>query len=379
MGAAANVVLIDPALVGVENSTGRGGSLQPGDTAPSATFSLTLTGVKVLANQAQGDGAGIYTASPMTATNLVVSGNTSTTNGGGMYNEGNTSITNSTFSGNKAEGGGGIFLTGANTVTISGTTLSGNRAVGGGAVSARSGVAVNLTNSTISGNLADDVGAGYYTNSQATMRFVTIANNIASADSPAAGVGINTFPSGTIALSLKNVLLSANKKGWDSIAEPNGPADPSSLLSANCGYTGGASGSITSAGYNLSNDTSCTAGLNQIASDKNNVDPKLDVLALNSPGLTQTHALLTGSPALGAGGAVVGVTVDQRGITRDATPDIGAYEVPTPPVTPPAASGGGGGGCSVNPNAQFDGGLLGLLAAALGGLMLRRRRSGARN
>jgi hypothetical protein len=264
-----------------------------------------------------------------------------------MYNEGNASITNSTFSGNKAEGGGGMFLTGANTVTISGTTLSGNRAIGGGAVSARSGVAVNLTNSTISGNLADDVGAGYYTNSQATMRFVTIANNIASADSPAAGVGINTFPSGSAALSLKNVLLSGNKKGWDPIAEPNGPADPSLLLSANCGYTGGASGSIMSAGYNLSSDTSCTAGLNQIASDKNNVDPKLDVLALNSPGLTQTHALLAGSPALGAGMAVVGVTVDQRGITRDATPDIGAYEEPTPPVTPPvtppAASGGGGG------------------------------------
>jgi len=138
-----------------------------------------------------------------------------------------------------------------------------------------------------------------------------------------------------------------------------------------------------SVGYNLSSDTSCATDLNQIASDKNNVDPKLDVLALNSPGLTQTHALLAGSPALGAGMAVVGVTVDQRGITRDATPDIGAYEelTPpvTPPVTPPAASGGGGGGCSVNPNAQFDGGLLGLMAAALGGLMLRRRRSGARN
>jgi hypothetical protein len=378
VGAAANVVQIDPALVGDQNSAGRGGSQKPSDTAPSATFSLTLSGVKVLANEAQGDGAGVYSSSPMTATNLVVSTNISTVNGGGMYNEGDTSITNSTFSGNKAEGGGGIFFTGTNTVIISATTLSGNRAVGGGAVSARSGVTVSMTNSTISGNLADDVGAGYYTNSPATMRFVTIANNIASADSPAAGVGINTFPSGAVSVSLKNVLLSANKKGWDPIAEPNGPADPAALASANCGYTGGASGAITSAGYNLSSDTSCTADLDQIASDKNNVDPKLDVLALNSPGTTQTHALLDGSPALGAGGAIVGVTVDQRGITRDATPDIGAYEVQTPISVAPPISSGGGGGCTVNPNSQFDGGLLGLLAAAMGGLMLRRRRSATR-
>ncbi len=369
VGAGANVVLIDPALVGDENATGRGGSQKPGDTAPSASFSLTLSGVKVLGNKAQGDGAGIYTASPLTMTNAVVSTNISTVNGGGMYNEGNTSVTNSTFSGNKAEGGGGVLLTGSNTVGFSGTTLSGNRAVGGGAVSARSGVTVAMTNSTISGNLADDVGAGYYTNSPATLRFVTIANNIASADSPAAGVGINVFPSGAVSVSLKNVLLAANKKGWDPVAEPDGPADTTSLLSANCGYTGGASGTIDSAGYNLSSDTSCTADLDQLASDKNNVDPKIAALA-NNGGTTMTHALLGGSPALGAGSAVTGVTLDQRGVTRDATPDIGAYEVPTP-VAP---SSSGGGGCTVNPDAAFDPGLLAVLAAAMGGLLLRRRR-----
>jgi uncharacterized protein (TIGR03382 family) len=32
----------------------------------------------------------------------------------------------------------------------------------------------------------------------------------------------------------------------------------------------------------------------------------------------------------------------------------------------------------MNPNAQFDGGLLAMLAAAMGGLMLRRRRSAVR-
>jgi LPXTG-motif cell wall-anchored protein len=82
------------------------------------------------------------------------------------------------------------------------------------------------------------------------------------------------------------------------------------------------------------------------------------------------------------------VTEDQRGVARDAVPDIGAYEdaavvVPPPaPAVPPATdtgtsgSSGGGGGCAVSPNADFDAGLLGLLAAAASGLFLRRRREG---
>jgi predicted outer membrane repeat protein len=372
VGPAANVVLVDPWLVGAESAEdegGTGGGKPPGvgDEEGAATFSLILTGVKVLANQAQGDGAGIYNAAPMTATRVVVSGNTSTVNGGGIYNEGLTSITDSTISNNAAEGGGGVFLTGAEPVNFSGVTLSGNRAVGGGAVSGRSGVAVSMVNSTISGNLAEDVGAGFYANGPTTLRFVTIANNIAGADSPAAGVGINAFPSGSVAVSLKNVLLSANLKGWEFATYPD-PADDPTLLPANCGYTGGATGAITSAGNNLSSDASCTLDLDD-TTDLNEIDPKIGDLADNG-GLTLTHKLLAGSPALGAGGAVAGVSLDQRGVTRDATPDIGAYEEPS------AAIGGGGGGCTVNPGAQFDGGLLGLLAAAMGGLMLRRRRTG---
>jgi hypothetical protein len=44
-------------------------------------------------------------------------------------------------------------------------------------------------------------------------------------------------------------------------------------------------------------------------------------------GLTQTMALLLGSPAIDAGVAVPGVTTDQRGTERDDHPDIGAFEV----------------------------------------------------
>jgi len=196
---------------------------------------------------------------------------------------------------------------------------------------------------------------------------VTIAKNISAADSITAGSGINTFPSGGGAITLKNVLLQGNLRG------------ATGTIPANCGGTGN-NVTVDSMGHNLSSDTTCdnSTWLND-TTDKNNIDPKIDVLALNAPGLTQTHALLAGSPALGAGVAVALITTDQRGIARDATPDIGAYEEPTPiSQVPPFSSGGGGGGCTVNPNAQFDGGLIGLLAAAMSGLMLRRRRSAVR-
>jgi len=381
VGAAANYARVNPALSGADSSTGKGGSRRPEEGEPAgATFSLTLTGVKVLANSAQGDGAGIYTGSPMNATAVVVSGNTSTVNGGGLYNEGNTSIVNSTISNNTAEGGGGVFLTGSNTVNISGSTLSGNTAVGGGGISGRSGMTLKVVNSTISGNIGSDVGAGVYSNGNVQLNFVTIANNIAGSDSKTQGSGINTFPSSSTAnaVTLKNVLLAGNLAG----------SDPAARFSANCGMTGGGI-PVTSQGSNLSSDASCDMWLTA-ATDKKSVDPKLDVLADNT-GPTLTHKLLEGSPAMAAGTADAAVTVDQRGVARDAVPDIGAYEDPAPVVTPgtdtgtgtgtlpitdTSSSSGGGGGCAVNPNADFDAGLLGLLAAAASGLFLRRRREG---
>lgn len=369
VGPGAAVVLIDPNVTGDANSAGRGGSLKPGESDPGgATYSLKLTNVIVDGNHAQGDGGGVYTAAAMTVIGSSVRNNTSTTNGGGIYNEGNSTFSATTISGNEAEGGGGFFGTGSNTVNIAGVTLSGNSAVGGGAISGRSGVTINLVNTTISGNTGTDVGAGLYTNGTANLNFVTIAQNLSGADAAGAGSGINVFPASNAAnaLNLKNVLLAANKRGW---LPGMDAAAIAALPSANCGLTGNGI-PVVSSGSNLSGDTSCSTWVDD-TSDKNGVDPLIGDLADNG-GPTQTHALLTGSPALGAGKADATVTLDQRGTTRDATPDIGAYEVPTPPAPP--SSDGGGGGCTTNPNAGFDMGLLGLMAAAMAGLFLRRRR-----
>ena len=361
-GPAAAVVLVDPNITGDENSAGRGGSQRPTDPDLAATLSLTLTDVVVDTNTAGGDGGGIYTAAPMTATNVVVSNNTAVTNGGGIYNEGNSTVTDATISGNEAEGGGGMFLTGSNTIAIDGSTLNGNRAIGGGAISSRSSVTVNMLNSTISTNLAEDVGAGFYSNGTALLRFVTIAGNVSGSDSATAGAGINTFSStGNPEVTVKNVLLAANLKGWDAVTNPDGPPDLGVLVDANCGRTGAGVPHITSTGNNLSSDATCGTVLS-LGTDINNVDPLIGPLADNG-GATQTHALLAGSPARGAGAEEAGVTVDQRDVVRETPPDIGAYE---------ARSSGGGGGCSIG---NSDPLLPAFLLAALAAIGLRRRQS----
>ncbi|MCX7597102.1 MAG: hypothetical protein N2235_25815, partial [Fischerella sp.] len=70
-------------------------------------------------------------------------------------------------------------------------------------------------------------------------------------------------------------------------------------------------------GTTLGNDYNATANIT-IA------DPKLDSLQ-NIDGVL-VHPLPSGSPAINAGTSNAGITTDQRGISRDAQPDIGAFE-----------------------------------------------------
>jgi MYXO-CTERM domain-containing protein len=377
VGPAAAVVLADPNKTGQASSEGRGGSKKPGTTGEEggATLTLEMKQVTVSGNSAQGDGGGIYTAAALTASELLVADNSASTNGGGIYNEGNTAITGSTIRDNTAEGGGGFFGTGSNVVNFSAVTISGNKAVGGGGISGRSGVTLRLVNTTISANIGSDTGGGLYTNGAAELRFVTIARNLAGADASTAGSGINTFPSSSKLVTMKNVLLADNRKGY---TDGMTAAEIAALPSANCGSTG-TSLNVASRGFNLSSDGSCQSVLN-LAGDQNAKDAKIGDLADNGGG-SLTHALLPNSPALGAGQAEADIQSDQRGETRDATPDIGAFEVPSAVVTSTdttdtTVSGSSGGGCTVNPDAGFDPGLPALVLAALGGLWLRRRRQG---
>jgi hypothetical protein len=76
----------------------------------------------------------------------------------------------------------------------------------------------------------------------------------------------------------------------------------------------------TNQGNNLTDDDHCTGY--QL---KPNVLTTLDTLKDNG-GFVPTIALLPGSPAIGAGGQVLGISTDARGIPRPSNPDVGAYQ-----------------------------------------------------
>ena len=97
------------------------------------------------------------------------------------------------------------------------------------------------------------------------------------------------------------------------------------IISGNTSSSGNnCSGAITSQGHNLASDGTCVL---VATGDLSGMDPLLGPLQ-NNGGSTQTHALLSGSPAIDAGDNKVCPAADQRGVARPqgATCDIGAYE-----------------------------------------------------
>jgi hypothetical protein len=97
---------------------------------------------------------------------------------------------------------------------------------------------------------------------------------------------------------------------------------------------------FTDHGSNLVSTAAADCGLGAGTGDLFGVDPKLIALASNG-GPTQTEALGTGSPALGAVDSNGFCQfVDQRGLPRpDTRCDIGAYQHQQPPPPPPAPPG----------------------------------------
>ena len=221
-------------------------------------------------------------------------------NGAGIHTDSATvGIGYSTISANTATGDGGGVYSAAGTVVISSSTLTGNSAASEGGGVYTSAGSISLYNSTMTGNTATTSGGGAYT-SAGTL----ILTN--------ATIAANTAPQGS------NIITSL------------GFVSPSNTIIANGSGSANCAGTITSGGYNLSNDASC--GLTQ-ASDKPGQNPMLGALASNG-GQTQTMALQPGSPAINAGSnticaSLVISNLDQRGTTRPqgAVCDIGAFEL----------------------------------------------------
>ena len=147
---------------------------------------------------------------------------------------------------------------------------------------------LNVTNSTISGNYSGGIDIG----GSATISNSTITKNTRPEAGTAGGIYHDGSYKGSVIIS--HTIVAGNEgRGQASDCE----------------------GSITSDGYNLIEDTSLCA-FSSLPSDITNVDPLLGPLQQNG-GLTPTHALLEGSPAIDSGDPNgCGVSRDQRGYYR---------------------------------------------------------------
>jgi hypothetical protein len=236
--------------------------------------------------------------------------------GGGLFSKGLV-LKNSTVSNNHSHGdGGGIAVVqgpvGGDYLRMYSSTLSGNSAdhrVGGGYASVPVAAVYNSTiafNSAAVGNrffAAGLVLSSYFTPMTATLQSSLFSNNTVAVPVPANDYGINDYDLGAaLGGSLgQPFLITFNSAPANNFIRSTFAAGvPSDTLRESC--------------------------------------PLLGPLR-NNGGLTQTHALLSGSAAIDTGNNILGEPQDQRGIKDDPGPpfpyaresngiaDIGAYEV----------------------------------------------------
>lgn len=365
-----------------QNSTtgdfAEGGAIYSYHGSVSVTNS-TITGNSTSGANAHGGAIFAYsrvhsTGGPVLVSNSTISGNSTTgtgSRGGAIYFNGDMpTISHSTFSGNSTAGasadGGAIFMVNGEvkvnqstfsenstagidadggaiaTSTINGgvmvsqSTFSANSttAAGGASGGAIYGMIVTVSQSTLSGNFTTgtdaDGGAIYGLESELMVSQSTLTGNHANLS---AGGAIATS-SGMVDFTIQNSIVAGNTDDGTAL-DVRKPLSSTltvsnSLIGRNNGTGLAATGVTPGANGNLIGG----------ATDGTKINPLLAPLA-NNGGPVQTHALLTGSPALnrGSNALAVDVTVngtpaltsDQRGlpIARivNTTVDMGAYEL----------------------------------------------------
>jgi fibronectin-binding autotransporter adhesin len=267
---------------------------------------LTLTSDTFDSNVSTGPGGGIdnQTGAVLTITSATITSN-SASSGGGLSSDGGTTITSTTITNNSATNGGGIANDSGAVLTITGATIASNSASNGGGIF-NAGTAT-LTNSTVAANSASLEGGGMVDQGPAALTLIACT---VSGNSAAAGGGLYNISPGGIA-TLTDPIIAGN-------VEPGGASDD---------INGNDAGDVTGS-FNLIG----TGGSGGIIDGQNNNIVLASLATLNlAPlgdygGPTETIALLSGSPAIGAGVAVTGVTTDQRGFPLSNPVDIGSYQ-----------------------------------------------------
>jgi hypothetical protein len=302
------------------DADGDGGGIVVGDLGDAP---LTILRSRIIHNRAPwvgGNGGGLDSDSSSTVKLIdsEVSRNDSGGSGGGIEGspDGQVVIQRTTVANNKAAQAGGVMVFGPPTRLID-STISGNVAAAGpqvegdgGGVYVDSKGRLELVNSTVANNRAFTSGGGIFADAggHAAISFSTVARNRADSDNKFGGT------TGGVHLRTTGVAVPATARIANSVLALNVEAGG---VAADCGGIG-----FLGTGVNLIstvNQGTCSEATPIVAAN-----PLLGPLARNG-GLTQTIALLAGSPAIGAAGPGKAPKRDQRGVTRT-DPDLGAYE-----------------------------------------------------
>jgi len=348
----------DYSFLGLTLTQGRitGSNADPGESTYSGgairsvtTGSLEITETSILDSSTSGAyamGGGLFAVGDVTISGSRISGNTtdgSFSRGGGVFTEGPLVINTSTISGNFTSGGfsGGGGLATYGSLMLTDSTVNNNITYGD--YSSGGGVRVSQTaiinQSTISGNIT----AGFMSNGGGVASFgelaihnSTIADNQVSDDSASGGGVWNQI----VIIVLANAFV-ANGEHDVEIAN--------TIIATNTALGGNPDLELNhvdlAVHYSLIGDTSGLSigqinAINSGPGNKINVDPLLDALT-NNGGPTQTHYLMTGSPAINMGDPTVTQAADQ--FDQRGTPflrvyggrlDIGALEVIVDEVGP---------------------------------------------
>ncbi|MFI5460158.1 MAG: beta strand repeat-containing protein, partial [Isosphaerales bacterium] len=360
----ANQIVFDPSVFGTPRTiTLSGGQLELKDTLGTQTITGPAVGVTI----SGGGNSRVFQVDPgVTASisGLTISGGSAAGLGGGLVNYGTATLTDCTLSGNTCVNsdaddahcdGGAVFngqtapnyygkIYGAANLTLTSCTLSGNSAsgdAGGGGGVFNSGTAT-LTDCTVSGNSSSAAGGGGLANDGLAndLSTITLTNCTVSGNSAYSGGGVYNF-SGTANLTDCTVSGNSSATGGGGLENDGYALTPATLTDTIVAGNTDPSGASDIAGGDVSGSDNLlgTGGSGGLA---NGVDGNIVLTSLTDLGLaplgnyggpTQTIALLSGSPAIGAGviadypGTTTPITTDQRGEPLDTpNPDIGAFQ-----------------------------------------------------
>ena len=315
----------------IDNCTIEGNASAFGGGVFNDNGTLTIIESTIADNDGDSSGGAIYNflgAVDVFGT-VFSSNNVGSGSGGGIFNDSGTlSITDSTFSGNTTGNRGGGLFNGGGTVEVFGSTFLANTAIGfGGAIYNLDPGSVRVVNSTISDNESLDHGGGIRNlGGSLFLTNCTVTGNRSDMDDGGSGDG-GGIATDVDTVCLYNTIVARNFRGTGgTLNDIDGQVDESGSF------------------FNLVGDSATAGGLLDGINDNIiGADPILGSLQDNG-GLTLTHALLVGSPAIDAGSNAQALDADnfplesdQRGEgfprlidgNRDGTitVDIGAFEV----------------------------------------------------